>query len=115
MVFSRTFCLVGCDDCSRTLGGQLAPLSLELCFGDIQVSGGLLDGQTIRKRIDLEKEAPLSDAHILNDGEFNDTATDSGGDVHNIRINRSVTRCRMGLSFAQRINCQRDSQRDNGD
>jgi hypothetical protein len=78
--------LVGRDYRGRTLGRQHAPLCFELRFGDIQVSCGLLDGQSIRKRIDLEQKVARAHTGVLGNRELNDAAADRRCDMNDIGI-----------------------------
>ena len=86
MVLSCTLGLAGCDFRGRTLSRQHAPLCFELRFGDSQVSSGLLDGQSIRKRIDLEKEVACGYTGVLGNRELNNAATDCRCDANDIGI-----------------------------
>jgi len=86
MVLSGVFCLVGGDYRGRTLGRQHASLCFELRFGDIQVSCGLLDGQSIRKRIDLEKKVARGHTGVLGNRELNNAAADRRCDMNDIGI-----------------------------
>jgi len=98
VVFLGALCLIGCDHCVR--------------IGNAQFRHTLLDSQAIRQRINLEKEAALGDAHILDDWELDDAAADSSGDVHHIGIDRTVARCRVSIAFAERIKREHDSDGD---
>jgi hypothetical protein len=99
VVILRTLCLIGCECRVRP--------------GNAQRSCTLLECQAaIGQRVDLEKEAALGDAHILDDGDLNDAAANSGGDMDHTCIDRTIARCRVIVALVERVKRERDSKGD---